>query len=118
MRRIINLSLVSAWALLLPTGLCVLPVSAFAQPEAVEPVESPPKVPVSVAREISQADEVIITEEGERKTFEYKVNGQLRVIRVIPAVGPEYYLYPEDQSLEAGIDQSDSLLVRWKILEF
>ena len=84
----------------------------------MEPVESAPRVPASVAREISQADEVIITEQGERKTFEYKVNGRLRVIRVIPAVGPEYYLYPEDQSLEAGIDQSDSLLVRWKILEF
>ena len=74
--------------------------------------------PSSVAHEISQADEVVITEEGERTTYEYWVNGQMRLIRVVPAVGPEYYLYPEDVSHEAGIDQSDPLLVRWRILEF
>ena len=79
--------------------------------------ESTP-VPASVAEEISRADEVIITEEGERTTYEYRANGVLRLIRVIPAVGPEYYLYPEDQTREAGIDQSDALLVRWKLLEF
>lgn len=78
----------------------------------------PARVPASVAREISLADEVVITEEGERTIHEYWMNGEMRVIRVIPAVGPEYYLYPEDQTLESGIDQSDPLLVRWKILEF
>lgn len=121
-RRIINLSLIAAWAVLLGSSLCMVVSPACAQSTqgatATESKTPPARVPVSVAREISQADEVVITEEGERTTFEYKVNGQLRLIRVIPAVGPEYYLYPEDQTLEAGIDQSDRLIVRWKLLEF
>ena len=119
-RRIINLSLIAAWAVLLGSSLCMVVSPARAQftPGTAESKTPPARVPVSVAREISQADEVLITEEGERTTLEYKVNGQLRLIRVIPAVGPEYYLYPEDQTLEASIDQSDSLIVRWKLLEF
>ena len=104
LRPIINLSRRSLYALSLCASLAC--------------GDEPSPVPASVAEEISGADEVIITEEGEQTTYEYRANGVLRVIRVVPAVGPEYYLYPEDQALEAGIDQSDALLVRWKLLEF
>ncbi len=119
-RRIINLPLVALRPLALTTLLAVPMAGTFGQDnESPEAAQSPPvRVPASVAREISQADEVVITEEGGRTTYEYWVNGEMRVIRVIPAVGPDYYLYPEDQTLESGIDQSDPLLVRWKILEF
>lgn len=119
-RRIINLPLVFVRLLALTTLLAVPTAGTYGQdsesPEAAQ--SRPARVPASVALEISQADEVVITEEGERTTYEYWVNGEMRVIRVIPAVGPDYYLYPEDQTLESGIDQQDPLLVRWKILEF
>ena len=108
LRPIINLSRCCLCALASCTSLALA--------EDRLPVSSP--VPASVAGEISRADEVIITEEGEQTTYEYRANGVLRLIRVVPAIGPEYYLYPEDQTLEAGIDQSDALLVRWKLLEF
>ena len=119
-RRIINLPLASLRSLALISLLGLSPPSAYGQDnESAEASQTPPaRVPASVAREISQSDEVVITEEGERTIYEYWVNGETRVIRVIPAVGPEYYLYPEDQTLESGIDQSDPLLVRWKLLEF
>ena len=115
-RRIINPSPPSLWngralAVALLLGLASSQVAAQSE-------EDKRQVPASVAREISQADEVVITEEGDRRTYEYKANGQLRLIRVVPAAGPEYYLTPEDQSLESDMDQSDSLIVRWKLLEF
>ncbi len=103
-RSIINLSRQSLCAL----GMCATLALA----------DEPAPVPAAAAQAISSADEVIITEEGEQTTYEYRLNGELRLIRVVPAVGPEYYLYPEDQTLEGGIDQSDGLLVRWKLLEF
>ncbi len=103
-RSIINLSRQS---------LCVLGMCA-----TLALADDPAPVPASAAQAISSADEVVITEEGEQTTYEYRLNGELRLIRVVPAVGREYYLYPEDQMLEAGIDQSDALLVRWKLLEF
>ncbi|MCY4278592.1 MAG: DUF2782 domain-containing protein [Gammaproteobacteria bacterium] len=101
---IINLSRRGLWVL----GLCA----------SLALANDPAPVPAAAAQAISSADEVIITEEGEQTTYEYRLNGELRLIRVVPAVGPEYYLYPEDQTLEGGIDQSDALLVRWKLLEF
>jgi len=103
-RSIINLSRQS---------LCVLGMCAtLALADDLAPV------PASAAQAISSADEVVITEEGEQTTYEYRLNGELRLIRIVPAVGREYYLYPEDQTLEAGINESDALLVRWKLLEF
>ncbi len=103
-RSIINLSRQSLYVL----GVC----ATLALADDLAPV------PASAAQAISSADEVVITEEGEQTTYEYRLNGELRLIRIVPAVGREYYLYPEDQTLEAGIDQSDALLVRWKLLEF
>ena len=115
MRPIINLSRYGLCVL----GLCAI-LAGIAGIEAASAAASddPAPVPASAAQAISSADEVIITEEGELTTYEYRLNGELRLIRVIPAIGPEYYLFPEDQTLEAGIDQSDALLVRWKLLEF
>lgn len=119
-RRIINPTLATLRSLALVAAFSLMAPGARGQDDTQPPAaETPPtRAPASVAREISQADEVVIIEEGERTIHEYWMNGEMRVIRVIPAVGPAYYLYPEDQTLEAGIDQSDPLLVRWKFLEF
>ncbi len=119
-RHIINPPLVSlrAYALMAVLGL-LAPSAGAEESQSPSATQAPSaRVPASVAHEISQSDEVVITEEGERITYEYWANGEMRVVRVVPAVGPEYYLYPEDQTLETGVDQSDPLLVRWKLLEF
>lgn len=119
-RRIINLPRTSLRGIVFIALVGLLAPIAHSQEDQPSADSQTPttRVPASVAREISQADEVVITEEGERVTYEYWMNGEMRVIRVVPAVGPEYYFYPEDQTLESGIDPSEALLVRWKLLEF
>ncbi len=117
MHRIINPLRSSIRPFALIFGLTLFAVSASARGQDSQSTADA-RVPTSVAREISRADEVVIREEGERTTHEYWVNGEMRLIRVVPATGPEYYLYAEDHTQVDGIDQSDALLVRWTLIEF
>lgn len=40
--------------------------------------------------------EVTIRQEGKETIYEYRVNGQLTLVRVIPAFGPPYYFVDSD----------------------
>ena len=46
-------------------------------------------------RSISEP-QITIRHEDKKTYYEYRVNGVLREIKVVPAVGPEYYLVPAD----------------------
>lgn len=49
----------------------------------------------------SAEGEVVIRNDGEKTIYEYKVNGKIKEIKVVPKVGEPYYLIPDDE------DQSD-----------
>ena len=52
----------------------------------------------------------IVIRPGEKEVFyEYRVNGQLMEIKVVPEVGPEYYLVPADGG--GWIQETDSELL-------
>jgi hypothetical protein len=63
--------------------------------------------------------DVTIVEEEDRTVMEYRQNGYLRMIRVVPKIGKPYYLVPRDPT--AGIEdleRADTLLPSWVIVEF
>lgn len=63
--------------------------------------------------------DVTIIEEDDRTVQEYRQNGVLRMIRVVPKWGKPYYLVPRDNT--AGyedLEQADTLLPNWVIVEF
>lgn len=67
----------------------------------------------------TRGQDVTITEGAERTIYEYKQNGVLRMIRVVPAVGRPYYLAPEDPTRGFGdLEQADTLLPQWILFEF
>ncbi|PTB98448.1 DUF2782 domain-containing protein, partial [Marinobacter sp. Z-F4-2] len=74
--------------------LACLPLAALAQDEGAldeTPVETP-KEPVVISdyQPASQGPEIVIRP-GEKEVFyEYRVNGQLMEIKVVPEVGAEY----------------------------
>ena len=55
----------------------------------------------------------------ERTVYEYRQNGQLRMIKVVPKFGKPYYLTPRDPTRGFGdLEQADMLLAEWVLWEF
>ncbi len=70
--------------------------------------------------ESSDPNEPKITiRQGESKTFyEYRVNGILKEIKVVPNMGPEYYLVPDDGGGWIQEDKSQLLVPSWVIFRW
>jgi len=66
---------------------------AFAQdkPPQLEPLPDVPPPPENLQDEGTDP-EVTITTRGEEKVEEYRINGHLYMVKVIPKVGEPYYL--------------------------
>ena len=61
----------------------------------------------------------ITIERKEGETFyEHRVNGVLKEIKVVPDVGPTYYLVPADGNTWIREDQSQILVPSWKLFEW
>lgn len=63
--------------------------------------------------------DVVVIAEEDRMIYEFRQNGQLRMIRVVPSFGKPYYLVPKD-STQAGGDlrRVESLVPSWVLWEF
>ena len=54
-----------------------------------------------------------------RIVYEYRQNGELRMIRVVPTWGKPYYLVPRDNTKGFGdLTKADMLVPQWVIAEF
>lgn len=71
------------------------------------------------ADESLRGPDVVIIAEEERTIYEFRQNGQLRMVRVVPALGKPYYLVPRDPTQGFGdLERADMLLPSWVIVEF
>ena len=68
--------------------------------------------------EIAQSDVEIVA--GEDKTiYEYRVNGYLLMIKIVPKRGKPYYMVPGDGSPHyEGLDHANKLYPQWVIFEW
>ena len=63
--------------------------------------------------------DVTIIAGEERTIYEYRQNGHLRMVKIVPNWGKPYYLYPRDQTAGFGdLQEADMLLPTWVIVEF
>jgi len=63
--------------------------------------------------------DVVITAGKDRTVYEYRQNGQLRLVKIVPSLGRPYYLVPADQTRGFGdLNQAEMLLPQWTIIEF
>lgn len=63
--------------------------------------------------------DVVIIAEEQRIIYEFRQNGVLRMIRVVPDFGEPYYLVPRDPTEGFGdLERADMLLPSWVIVEF
>ncbi len=67
---------------------------------------------------LSGPDVVIIAGE-EKVVYEFRQNGELRMVRVVPKWGKPYYLVPADNTKGFGdLERAEMLLPQWVIAEF
>ena len=63
--------------------------------------------------------DVTIIAGEERTVYEYRQNGHLRMVKIVPNWGKPYYLFPRDQTAGFGdLEEADMLLPTWVIVEF
>lgn len=75
----------------------------------------------AVAQEAVTAEpDVVIRQEGDRTVEEYRVNGFLYAIKVIPQSGPPYFLVAvDDEGNFMRSDQPEGMRIpSWKIFEW
>lgn len=103
--------------------LCLLPVLVLGdeRPGEEAPVEvRTPDEPVVMSdyQPSPEAPQIVIRPGDKKIFYEYRVNGQLVEIKVVPSVGPEYYLVPADGGGWIREDQSQTLIPSWVIFRW
>lgn len=64
-------------------------------------------------------DQIEIVEGEDRTIYEYRQNGVLTMIKVVPEKGRPYYMVPADGSPHyEGLDHKRSLYPQWVIVEW
>ena len=82
---------------------------------SMRPTDPPPPVSLQEAR----GPDVTLIAGEERTVYEYRQNGKLRMIKVVPKVGKPYFLAPRDPTTGFGdLEQADTLVPRWVLIEF
>lgn len=98
----------------------VWPVITLAEPEAAVP--EPPELPLPVQSDEAMEPDITIIRKGKKTIEEYRINGQLYMIRVKPDIGPPYYLIDTDGDGNLDVrrsDLDDGLYInQWKLLEW
>ena len=63
--------------------------------------------------------DVVLIEDKDRRIYEYRQNGVVQLIKVVPIIGPPYYLRPAKRLRHNNkLLQDDLLLPEWRIINF
>ena len=78
-------------------GLWVATLAVLSPSLAAQSTDTPPSADAPLPPKVQDPDEQIqpqvnIRQEDDRMVHEYSIAGQIYMVKVIPAVGPEYYL--------------------------
>jgi hypothetical protein len=97
---------------LLAAVVLLLPLAAVAQDAA--PVPEPPRYPAGVEAldEPTPEPDVTIVEREKDTVFEYRINGRLYMIKVVPIIGPPYYFVDQDGDGAMETRATDYTLIR------
>ncbi len=76
-------------------------------PKDAETLPPPPAMPAGMTGDEALEPEVTIRREEDRTLYEYRINGQIYMVRVQPQVGPPYYLLDTDGDGELDAREDD-----------
>jgi hypothetical protein len=104
-----------------PLVFLLLLFAAPLLPGEEAPVPEPPDLPPKVESGQVLEPEVTIVESEKQVTHEYRINGQLYMVKVIPTAGPPYYLLDTDGDGELDVrrDRPDETFVpQWVLFSW
>lgn len=109
-------------AILLLLGLMQIPLLARAgtPPSDLQPLEDVPPPPAITNDKNADEPQITIIKKKGETIEEYRINGQLYMMKVTPAHGVPYYLHKEDQNggwVNDGPNQPLSI-PKWTIFRF
>jgi hypothetical protein len=117
MTRLVLLTLLMLSCLLVRAEDPPVPVADAPPPPPMPLPDSSPPTPSGLGGEEELQPEVKITKRGEDIIYEYRVNNQLYMVKVVPRIGYPYYLVDQDGdgSLESRYSNLEPNLVapRW-----
>jgi Protein of unknown function (DUF2782) len=87
--------------------LCPIAWAQESKPSNLEPLPEPPPPPADMELDPALEPQVTIIKRGGDRVEEYRINGQLYMMKVIPAKGPAYYLV--DQQGDGQFARQDNL---------
>ncbi len=115
------------FAFLLTFVAVQLPLVALAEapkattpPAGLQPLEEIPPPPMTAEEQVTGEPQVTIVQKKGETVEEYRINGQLYMMKVTPAHGVPYYMHKEDQNggwLMDGPNQPLSI-PKWTIFRF
>ena len=85
------------------------------------PLPEPPPLPPQVQSGETLEPDVTIVEKDKETVYEYRVNGQLYMVRVVPQAGPPYYFLDSDGDGKLDARQYDPREVsgpQWLLFEW
>ena len=75
--------------------------------------------PAARGEQFDRGPDVVIIAGEDKVVYEFRQNGELRMVRVVPKWGKPYYLVPRDDTKGFGdLRRADMLLPQWVIAEF
>lgn len=93
--------------------------SADDEPPAVP---EPPDLPPQVQSGEEMEPDITITRKGQDTIQEYRRNGRLYMIKVIPQIGPPYYMLDTNADGQLDVQKNDmdknTNINRWNIFEW
>ncbi|MCB5191132.1 DUF2782 domain-containing protein [Methylobacillus arboreus] len=108
-------------SLLMLAFLLPLIASAAEIPDNLEPLPEPPPPPAGMEGEAPEP-EVTITKKGEDTIEEYRINGELYMMKVTPRVGAPYYLTKDDANAGWARSEGDVAapmsIPKWVLFRF
>ncbi|WP_090332420.1 DUF2782 domain-containing protein [Nitrosomonas sp. Nm51] len=104
----------------IPDNLVPLPELPELSDSDLPELAPPPPLPPDMEIDPDLEPQVTIIKRGEDTIEEYRINGELHMIKVIPRVGFPYYLVRNRGRLNAhpGEPGSNVSVPMWRILEF
>ncbi len=102
-------------------SLCFPMLALAADMPQLEPLPEPPPPPEGYEPDAASEPQVTIVKRGEETVEEYRVNGQLYMMKVTPSHGVSYYLVKEQK--EGGWARMDGpaegmAIPHWVIFRF
>ena len=97
-------------------------ISIAEQYQNLAPIPEPPELPMPVQSGETLEPDITIIRKGENTIQEYRKNGELYMIKIIPVVGPAYYLTDGNGDGNMDVRGSDmdkgTQINRWRLFEW